>query len=380
MKKHMRFLVLFSSIFLIYCILFLPTVHTARASSKIASFKAYPPVHAYGISSTTPQGLRPDQIKTAYGLPSTGGTGTIAIIAAYDDSSIQKDLSVFSKQYNLPDCTVANGCFEKFVIDPNTTKNTGWSLEKSLDVEWAHAIAPQAKILLIEAKTASGPNLLAAIDYAKKRKDVVAISMSWGGREFSGETELDTHFQSISNAPFFASSGDSGAGVSWPAVSKNVISVGGTSLKLLKTGSNAGQISSETAWSGSGGGVSSFESEPPYQSAYSIPKAHGMRAVPDVSYNADPLSGFSVYYSNGTKHGWYVLGGTSAGAPQWAAIASLKQSVSLPKLYADKSSTSNASYFRDIKSGSNGTCTYYCDARARYDYVTGLGSPVTASF
>ena len=101
-----------------------------------------------------------------------------------------------------------------------------------------------------------------------------------------------------------------------------------------------------------------------------------MRAIPDVSYNADPVSGFSII-KNGK---WYVVGGTSAGAPQWAAIASLGSGVKIGELYADKISSNNAKYFRDIISGSNGDCKYYCDARKRYDYVTGLGSPLTVNF
>jgi subtilase family serine protease len=247
----------------------------------------------------------------------------------------------------------------------------------SLDVEWAHAIAPQAKILLIEAKTASGANLLDAIDYAAKRADVVAVSISWGGTEFSEETSLDSHFVSRSGAVFFAASGDDGAGVSWPAASPNVIGVGGTSLELFKSGS----FISESAWAGSGGGVSAYEPEPDYQRAYNIPKAGGRRAVPDVAYNADPRSGYVVYKTTGSsKNGWYTVGGTSAGAPQWAAIHALGHSASLEKLYADKASASTLAFFRDITSGANGTCKYYCNARAHYDYVTGLGSPQTAQF
>jgi subtilase family serine protease len=106
-----------------------------------------------------------------------------------------------------------------------------------------------------------------------------------------------------------------------------------------------------------------------------------MRAIPDVAYDADPRSGYAVYKSTGkSKNGWYEVGGTSAGAPQWAAIEALGQSVALPSVYADKASTSTLKYFRDITSGSNGTCKYYCDARKRYDYVTGLGTPQTITF
>jgi subtilase family serine protease len=108
-----------------------------------------------------------------------------------------------------------------------------------------------------------------------------------------------------------------------------------------------------------------------------------MRAIPDVAYDADPNSGFPVYQTSGSSSstkGWYTVGGTSAGSPQWAAIQSLGHTVSLVKIYADKSSTSTLKFFRDITSGTNGTCKYYCDARSHYDYVTGLGTPQTDAF
>ncbi len=177
---------------------------------------------------------------------------------------------------------------------------------------------------------------------------------------------------------FFASSGDNGAGASWPAASPNVIAVGGTSVAFSAQDS----VASETAWTGSGGGVSQYESQPDYQKQYSIPRAGGRRAIPDVSYDADPRSGFSVYKTPAgkSKSGWYVFGGTSAGAPQWAAIHSLGLSVSHERMYADKAGAENTIFFRDIVSGANGACAYYCEARKHYDYVTGLGSPLTTKF
>jgi len=352
-------------------------VGMSEAAYHFGSFLGHPPLHIFRSAQKAPAGVTPAEIKRIYNLPPSGGQGTIAIIEAYDDANIEKDLNIFSDTYGLPMCTTRNGCFEKHKMASSTAAGGGWALETSLDVEWAHAIAPQAKILLVEAKTPSGVNLLSAVDYAASRKDVVAVSMSWGGAEFPEEISLDAHFISKSGAIFFASSGDDGAGTSWPAASQNVVGVGGTSLELFKGGS----FISESAWSGSGGGVSAYEPQPDYQKAYSIPKAGGRRAVPDVSYNADPKSGYVVYRTTGSsKNGWYTIGGTSAGAPQWAAIHSLGLSVSLPKLYGDKASTSTLAFFRDITSGSNGTCKYYCNARARYDYVTGLGSPQTFRF
>ena len=344
----------------------------ALAAYHFSNYKGKSPIHIYKSDTKTPQGISPDQIKKIYNLPKTGGHGTIAIIDAYNDTTMEKDLAVFDKAFNLPDCTTKNGCFEQHLMASKTSSNSGWAGETSLDVEWAHAIAPNARILLVEAKTPSGANLLGAIDYAASRADVVAVSMSWGGDETVEEKTLDLHFISKSGAVFFASSGDDGWGASWPAASSNVVSVGGTSLSFKSDGS----LNKEIAWSGSGGGVSAYETQPDFQKNYSIPKANGKRAIPDVSYNADPQSGFSVY----DNKKWYVVGGTSAAAPQWAAIQSLGLSATNEKLYKDKDSDTFSNYFRDIVSGSNGRCKYYCQARKHYDYITGLGSPVTVNF
>ena len=350
---------------------------SALAAYRFANFRGRPPIHVRTSGSAVPQGVSPDAIKKAYRLPSSGGSGTIAIVDAYDDPTIEKDLGIFDAAYGIPACTTKNHCFEKHKMSASIKADSGWSLETALDVEWAHAIASNAKILLVEAKTPSGANLLSAVDYAAKRKDVVAVSMSWGGAEFSDEADYDAHFTSPSGAVFFAASGDDGAGVSWPAVSPSVIGVGGTSFEI----SSRGALISESAWEGSGGGVSAYEKEPDYQKKYAVPRADGMRAVPDVAYNADPASGYAVYKTTGrSKKGWYAVGGTSAGAPQWAAIRALGHTAELGKLYADKAAPRPSQFFRDIASGSNGDCAYYCDARRRYDYVTGLGSPQTAFF
>ena len=342
-----------------------------HAAYHFSNYRGMPPIHIDGGPSKTPRGMTPELIKTVYHLPATGGRGTIVIVGAYDNVIIESDLSVFSKEFNLPECTTKNGCFEKHAMSKKIKVDSGWAMETALDVEWAHAIAPEAHILLVEATTPSGANLLKAVDYAAKVKDASAISMSWGGSEFPEEVELDSHFKSVSGAPFFASSGDNGTGASWPASSPQVIGVGGTTVLLKPDGT----FSSENAWSGSGGGTSAYEKEPSFQKSYSIPKTAGMRAIPDVSYDADPVSGFPVYH----KGRWHTVGGTSAGAPQWAGIAALG-SVDVDRLYSDKASGIHAAYFRDIVSGSNGTCPYICDARAHYDYVTGLGSPLTVHF
>lgn len=344
----------------------------AHAAYHFSDFRGRPPVHIYGGARTSPVGMSPDQIKAVYHLPARGGRGTIAIIGAYNDATLEKDLAVFDARFGLRACTSANGCLERHAMSGHLKSNSGWATETSLDVQWAHAIAPDAKILLVEATTPSGANLLNAVDYAAHRSDVVAISMSWGGAEFPEEVSLDSHFISTSGARFFASSGDDGAGTSWPASSPNVTGVGGTTVTLRADGS----FSKETAWTGSGGGISAYEQQPQYQAGYSISHSNHMRAVPDVAYDADPHTGFPVVRAGK----WYTVGGTSAGAPQWAAIATLGTGAGNPQFYADKSAAGHAAFFRDITAGSNGTCVFFCDARTHYDYVTGLGTPLTVNF
>ncbi|HTK59580.1 MAG TPA: S53 family peptidase [Candidatus Baltobacteraceae bacterium] len=349
---------------------------------KLDGFQAKNPIRIRGngkpgggVTNPTPTGLSPSAVRNAYGLPSTGGFGTIAIIDAYDDPKAESDLNVFSAQYGLPACTASNGCFEKHAMAARPRADAGWALEISLDVQWAHAIAPSAKILLVEAKSASGTDLLAAVDYARNRADVVAVSMSWGGGEFSSEASYDSYFTSVYGATFFASSGDSGTGASWPASSPNVVAVGGTTLAFNLDGS----LASETAWDGSGGGLSAYQPAPAYQTAFGLT---GNRAIPDVSANADPASGYSVYDSYGYagQSGWFQVGGTSGSCPLWAAIKSLGLSADDGKFYQDAAGPDSGLYFRDITSGTNGSCGVLCTAGTGYDEVTGLGSPLATVY
>jgi subtilase family serine protease len=317
--------------------------------------------------TSSPTGLSPAQIKSAYGFSSssTAGAGkTIAIVDAYDDPTAEKDLGVFSSQFGLPACTTANGCFKK-VNQTGGTKypksNSGWALEISLDVQWAHAIAPGAKILLVEASSASTGNLMAAEDYARAHAQYV--SNSWGGSEFSSEKSYDSHFVQ-SGVSFFVSSGDNGTPAEWPSASANVISVGGTTLHF-----SGGNLTSETGWTYSGGGCSAYESATSAQAGfatYAQVGCGGKRATPDVSLDADPASGVSVYDSTrySGKSGWWVVGGTSASSPMWAARS------------ADAGVVVNSAYvygnnitFRDITSGGNAAGTL-----VGFDLSTGRGS------
>lgn len=337
-----------------------------------ADIEARPPLHLRPFVTSSPVGYSVAQMRHAYGFDQVSGTGTgqtIAIVDAYGSATIQNDLNTFCVAYGLPTTTVR-------VYYPQgkpRRSDSGWALETSLDVEWAHAIAPGATIILVVAKSATIGNLLNAVDYAVGL-GAKQVSMSWGAGEFSSEASYDSHFNRA-GVTFFASSGDSGAGVEWPAASPYVVSVGGTALVL----DAAGNVTAETAWSGSGGGVSAYEPRPAYQNSWST--AAG-RSVPDVSYNADPSTGVPVYISNyNGQSGWITVGGTSAGAPQWAALSALvnaarAQSLSSAgtALYAAGTGNYTGNY-RDITVGSNGAFT----ATPLYDFVTGLGSPLSSS-
>ena len=348
---------------------------TLLADAPLSGMEAHPPIHINKHSATGPVGYSPTQMRTAYNL-SGSGSGTIAIVDAYDAPTVEKDLGTFSAQYGLPACTTANKCFTKHMMVGKVRADSGWALEASLDTQWAHAIAPGAKILLVEAKSASLSDLLSAVDYARSQAGVVAVSMSWGGSEFSSESSYDSHFVGANGMAFFASSGDNGSGVGWPAVSSNVVGVGGTSLVLSSTTG-----ATEVAWSGSGGGRSAYEAAPAYQVGV-VQNSNSKRAVPDVSYDADPQTGVAVYDSTSYqgKAGWFQVGGTSAGAPQWAAIRALGTNVNNVHFYQDAQTSSYSAHFRDVISGTNGTCGALCSAGVGYDYITGLGSPLVTSF
>jgi len=304
------------------------------------------------LASGAPTGLSPTTIKSVYGFsPSaTAGAGkTIAIVDAYDDPTAEADLGVFSSTFGLPACTTANGCFKKVNQTGGASlprKDPGWALEISLDVQWAHAIAPGAKILLVEASSNSFANLLAAEDYAKTHAQYV--SNSWGGSEFSGESAYDGHFAQ-SGVSFFVSAGDAGLPAEYPSASPNVISVGGTTLHF-----SGSTFTDETGWSGGGGGCSVYENATSAQASfaqYGQVGCSGKRATPDVSLDADPASGVSVYDSTRYQgqSGWFRVGGTSASSPMWAGRAAAAGTV-VTSAYVYGSAIT----YRDITSGDNG--------------------------
>lgn len=307
-------------------------------------------------------------MKSAYGFSTSNTAGfatTIGIVDAYDLPTAENDLNVFSNTFGLPACTTSNGCFSK-VNQTGGTKyprsNSGWGLEIALDIEWAHAIAPGAKILLVEASSSSFTNLLAAEDYASGHAKY--ISNSWGGSEFSAEKTYDSHF-TRSGVSFFVSAGDAGLPAEYPSASPNVISVGGTSLIF----SSNGTLQTETGWSSGGGGCSQFETATSAQSGFSghlQVNCAGYRATPDVSLDADPNSGAAVYDSygyNGQK-GWFQVGGTSLSSPMWAGRAAVSGAVvNAGYVYGPSIS------FRDITVGNNGS-----PCLVGFDLCTGRGS------
>jgi subtilase family serine protease len=331
--------------------------------------------------ASSPSGETPQSIRAVYGLPSAGGSGTIVIVDAFDYPTAEADLNVFSSQFGLPSCTTANGCFSLvYASGAKPGGNCGWNQEAALDLQWAHAMAPNAKIVLMEAATNNNADLYAAVqqatNYILQHGGFGEVSMSWGGTESPSESSNDSLFLH-SGIVYFASSGDTGAQPIYPGVSPNVVSAGGTSLNR----DGSGNFVSESAWSGSGGGSSRFEARPSFQDGISG-IVGTKRGSPDMSFDADPATGVSVYtgFTCSGASGWLVFGGTSVSAPSLAGIVNLAghfatdSSVELSTIY---SNLGNAANFRDVTTGAafsfrNGVNR----ATVGWDFATGVGSSI----
>ena len=350
----------------------------------------------------------PTQIEQAYGINSliaagdNGAGQTIAIIDAYDYPNALSTLNTFSLgrsgAWTLPQMTAPGGAGPTFTqfnqsggtalpgTDPATSDN--WEGEEALDIEYVHSVAPQANIILYEANSNSNGNLDAAVAAARANPAVKVVTMSWSGGESSGEKSSDsTYFttpgtRGTNGVTFTASTGDGGAPGGYPAFSPNVVAVGGTSLKLNTNNSYA----SESAWSGGGGGTSTVEAKPSYQTSYgtahptSLLASATSRATPDVSLDASPSTGVYTYdsYNANGGSGWFEVGGTSLSSPMFAGLVaiadqmrastgrgSLSGTQTLAALY-----TASSSDFNDITTGNNGF-----PALTGYDLATGLGTP-----
>jgi kumamolisin len=342
-----------------------------------------------GVATTpTPFGVlgeTPASIACVYGLVkpvtgcnplsvvtnASGGANVIAIVDAYNAPNAAADLAYFSTYFGLPTANFqvvyanASG-----VQDTPPPYDAGWELEISLDIQWAHAMAPSAKILLVEANSNSIGDLFGAVQVAS---NLVALggggeqSHSWATGEFSGESSYDTYFTKT-GVVYFAGCGDS-PGTYYPCASPNVIGVGGTSISRDPV---TGDFVGDATWSLAGGGPSQYESRPAYQST--ISKIVGSaRGTPDLSAVANPYTPVFFYVSD--LGGWYLGGGVSVATPVVAGITNFigafRTSTNAELTYAYK----NQNKYIDIVQGYCGPYAGYWADRG-WDYCSGIGSPV----
>jgi kumamolisin len=306
----------------------------------------------------------------------TGGSGAIAIVDAFDTPNAAADLAAFSAQFGLPpaDFTVVYASGAQPGLDPSG----GWEVEASLDIEWSHAMAPNAKIFLVEATTNSFTDLSQAVAVAS---NLVAtngggeVSMSWGSGEFTQETLLDGLF-TTPGVVYIASSGDS-PGTGWPSASPNIVSAGGTTLSRDQ---NTGEFLLENTWQDAGGGPSLYEARPHFQDGIADIVGNS-RGTPDFSFDANPATGVWVLDTNlffGGPGGWFIVGGTSVSAPSLAGI------INAAGKFASSSQDENALIYRHIFSDRDnfhhiryGTCGIYMGfTLERWDFCTGIGSDI----
>ncbi len=319
---------------------------------------------------TVPGPESPATLRTAYGVPSTDlGQGAIAVVDAYNYSTALSDFNYYSTQAGLAVETskdvysASNKVFEvvyqtsTITPPPDPAGTGGWNVEEALDMEMAHGMAPNAKVYLVEANSTSYADLFGAVEKARNLPGVTEVSMSWGGSEFSGENAYD-NFMKQAGVTFYAASGDNGAGVIYPSAALTVIGCGGTTL----TSTN------ETSWSGSGGGLSAYETALHYQQLDPgvVAVVGTKRGVPDIAADANPNTGVGVY-STGA---WEQVGGTSVATPVIAGIANALDH-NYASSYAELShiyALYGTNNYRDItKSGSR--------TKVGYDLITGVGTP-----
>jgi len=326
---------------------------------------------------TSPSGLNPADLQGAYSLPSsTQGSGqTVAIVDAYNDPNAESDLGVYRSQFGLAACTTANGCFRKVDQNGGTSyprSNGGWSQEISLDLDMVSAVCPNCHILLVEASTNSLANLGTAVNEAVSL-GATEVSNSYGGSQSSSDVSTCNSYFNHPGVAITASSGDSGYGVQNPADCNTLTAVGGTTLTVTSGHAYGG----ETAWSGAGSGCSSYLAQQSWQASNTkVASVCSKRAEADVSADADPNTGVSVYdsYSYQGLSGWLVFGGTSVASPIIASVYALA---------GNASTAGNGSYpyghagsLHDVKSGSNGSCgNLLCNSNLGWDGPSGLGSP-----
>lgn len=352
-------------------------VCSATKAAHTATCDAIKLVDAQGVaprSSAPPStGLTPTGLQDAYKLKGLSAAGrTVAIVDAYGYPSLERDLGVYRSQFGLSACTAANGCLKVINQTGGTSLpnfNAGWAGEQALDVDAVSAAAPDAKIIVVQANSASFADLGTAVQTAAKQAGVVAISNSYGG----GDAD-DTTYGAYYNHPGIAvtaSTGDNGyQGGSYPASSSYTTAVGGTSL--VAASNSRGW--SETVWSGAGSGCSTYNTALPGAASFST--GCSKRAMADVSAAADPgKGGMAIYYpTSKTASTWAQFGGTSEAAPIIAAVYALSGNTTG---YANSFPYAHPGSLFDVTSGSNGSCptTQWCNARTGWDGPTGLGTP-----
>lgn len=328
---------------------------------------------AFQPAAGFPAGLHPSDLYKSYNAKSDGGSGAIAVVVAFNLPSALQDFNTFANQFGLPKepSLVATASTNKvfqvvYAAGAKPADNAGWGGEAAMDIQWTHAMAPKAKIYLVEAATNGYEDMTAAERLAASLPGVRQVSNSWGSTEFPTEQIHDSSFVRP-GVVFFASSGDDGGVSSYPAMSPNVVGVGGTRLVV----SSSGDLVSETAWAGSGGGPSPYIARPPYQNV--ITAILGTkRGSPDIAAVADPFTGGAVY-SSYAFGGWAVLGGTSLACPIVAGIANSRQAWlnSSAEENARNYSRLGTSSFRDVVAGTAGAFT----AKVGWDFITGCGVP-----
>lgn len=330
---------------------------------------------AVGNSGPTNDGYNPSQLRSAYKLPSsTAGKGQIvAAVDSYNDPNAVSDFNTYRSSWGLPACNTSTkaGCLT--VVNENGAKSplptnsgsTGWATEESLDVDMVAAICPNCHVYLVEANSPTIQDLGTGVNSAVAVLHAKYVSNSYGGGESSADPSFDTAYYNHTGVAVTASAGDNGYGVEYPAASRFVVAVGGTSLQ---TSSNA-RGWTETAWSGTGSGCSQFDAKPKWQ----LDTGCSMRTNNDVAADANPDTGVAIYdtYDQG---GWLEVGGTSASSPIIASVYALKGA---PAKKAAKTIYSHTTDLFDVTSGSDGSCTpaYLCTAEPGYDGPTGWGTP-----
>jgi subtilase family serine protease len=282
----------------------------------------------FGRNQPTGDGYGPPSLQNAYKLPSTtaGAGESVAVIDAYNDPDAAANLAAYRKAWGQAACNTATeaGCLTvtnqkgKASPLPANSGSTGWATEESLDVDMVSAICPKCHIYLVEANSASTANLGTAVNSAVKVLGVDFVSNSYGGSESSTELSYDSQYFNHPGVAITASAGDSGPGVSYPAASQYVTSVGGTTLTKAP-GTSRGWT--ETPWAGGGYGCSVYEPEPSWQTAYTT-GCTTKRSDNDVAAVADPNTGVAIYdtYDQG---GWLEVGGTSVSSPIIASVYAL---------------------------------------------------------